>query len=94
MYDYREMVRLKATLIEAMDEAHKIEKDIVVDNGTVRRGDKRRKGDGSFESLKKKGYQEEKGNTSSYYMRCHSSHKRPCSNNNNKSCRQTGHMSG
>lgn len=70
------MVRSMATLIEAMDQARKIKKDIEVHDGTSSRGGDKIKWDGLSESSKnKKDHQDKKDDRSSFCMRCHSSHK-------------------
>lgn len=52
-YEYRAMVRSKATMIEAMDGACRIKKDVEVCEGTIGKGGEKSKSYGPSEFLKK-----------------------------------------
>ena len=55
LYEYRATVRSKATLIDSMDEVQKIQKRLVVRDGTTRRSGEERTWEGLYEASKKKG---------------------------------------
>lgn len=86
------MVRSKATPIEAMDKASKIEKVSLYMMVPHEKGDKERKWEDSSRPYKnKKGHHDKKGDKSSFCMRSHYSHKRSC-NKNILSCRSCGNL--
>ncbi|CAI9267853.1 unnamed protein product [Lactuca saligna] len=81
-FDYRVVVRLKTTLVEAMDEARKIENDIAIRDRTTTKWE-----DQSGSSEKQKF--QKKGEKSTFCKKCHSSHGGPCSSST-KSCKRCG----
>ncbi|CAI9261118.1 unnamed protein product [Lactuca saligna] len=86
-FEYLAVVRLKTTLVEAMDEARKMENDIAILDRTTTRSEEKRKWEGSSESSKKKDHLDKKGDKPKYYKKCHSSHRGPC-NSSTVSCRR------
>ncbi|XP_023767921.1 uncharacterized protein LOC111916486 [Lactuca sativa] len=87
-FEYRAFVRLKTTLVEAMDEARKIENDIAIRDRTTARSTEKHKWEGQSGSFEKQKLQK-KGEKSTFCKKCHSSHGGPCSSST-KSCKRCG----
>nr|KAJ0204814.1 hypothetical protein LSAT_V11C500260300 [Lactuca sativa] len=87
----RAVVRLKTTLVEAMDDAHKIENDIAIQDRTTTRSMEKRKWEASSDSLKKKSHHQIQSDKPEYCKKCHSSHRGPC-NSSTVSCIRCGKM--
>ncbi|XP_023746169.1 uncharacterized protein LOC111894316 [Lactuca sativa] len=90
-FEYHTVMRLKTTLVEAMDEARKIENDIAIRDRTTTRSVEKCMWEASSESSKKKGHLDKKGDKPEYCKKCHSSHRGPC-NGSTMSCRRCGKM--